>query len=112
MLILNEFLSACSQIPGACNGSPEELPLKNMFHFIGEIDSAISSASLKASEYELCEPKFVNEKKITVKDIYHPLIKTCIVNDLDLSNKSLLLTGSNMSGKTTFIRSISINSHL
>ena len=52
------------------------------------------------------------KKKITVKDIYHPLIKTCIVNDLDLSNKSLLLTGSNMSGKTTFIRSISINSVL
>jgi len=58
--------------------------LKNMFHFIGEIDSAISSASLKASEYELCEPKFVDEKKLTVKDIYHPLIKNCIINDLDL----------------------------
>lgn len=86
--------------------------LKNMFHFIGEIDSAISTASLKASEYELCQPKFVEEKKIAVKDIYHPLIKNCVVNDLDLLNKSLLLTGSNMSGKTTFIRSISINSVL
>ncbi|EAR12620.1 Mismatch repair protein MutS-like ATPase [Polaribacter irgensii 23-P] len=86
--------------------------LKNLFHFIGEIDSAISSASLKASEYELCEPTFVEEKELVVKDIYHPLIKNCIVNDLDLLNKSLLLTGSNMSGKTTFIRSISINSVL
>ena len=86
--------------------------LKQMFHFIGEIDSAISVASLKASDYQLCQPNFVVEKKIVVQDIYHPLIKNCVVNDLSLTNKSLLLTGSNMSGKTTFIRSISINSIL
>jgi hypothetical protein len=86
--------------------------LKNMFHFIGEIDSAISTASLKASEYKLCKPKFVEDKELVVKDIYHPLIEQCIVNDLSLLSKSLLLTGSNMSGKTTFIRSVSINSIL
>jgi DNA mismatch repair ATPase MutS len=83
-----------------------------MFHFIGEIDSAISTASLKASEYELCKPKFVEDKELVVKDIYHPLIEQCVVNDLSLLSKSLLLTGSNMSGKTTFIRSVSINSIL
>jgi rRNA-processing protein FCF1 len=86
--------------------------LKNMFHFIGEIDSAISTASLKASEYELCKPKFVEDKELVVKDIYHPLIEQCVVNDLSLLSKSLLLTGSNMSGKSTFIRSVSINSVL
>lgn len=86
--------------------------LKTMFHFIGEIDSAISTASLKASEYTICNPIFIDEKKVRIKEIYHPLIKNCIVNDLDLVDSSLLLTGSNMSGKTTFIRSISINSIL
>jgi hypothetical protein len=86
--------------------------LKKMFHFIGEIDAAISTASLKASEYRLCQPKFVEEKGLIVKDIYHPLIKNYVANDLDLLDKSLLLTGSNMSGKTTFIRSVSINSVL
>jgi hypothetical protein len=86
--------------------------LKTMFHFIGEIDSAISTASLKASEYTICNPIFKDEKKVRIKEIYHPLVKNCIVNDLDLVQSSLLLTGSNMSGKTTFIRSISINSIL
>lgn len=86
--------------------------LKNMFHFIGEIDSAISTASLKASDYVLCNPEFANEKKIKVIEISHPLINNCVVNDLSLTNKSLLLTGSNMSGKTTFIRSVSVNSIL
>jgi hypothetical protein len=86
--------------------------LREMFHFIGEIDSAISTASLKASEYTICNPTFKDEKKLRVKEIYHPLIKNCIVNDLSLAENSLLLTGSNMSGKTTFIRSICINSIL
>ncbi len=86
--------------------------LRKMFHFIGEIDSAISTASLKASEYKVCNPVFIEEKRITVKEISHPFIENCITNDLNLDYRSLLLTGSNMSGKTTFIRSISINSIL
>lgn len=86
--------------------------LKKMFHFIGEIDSAISTASLKASSYEICNPIFTDQKKIMVQGIYHPLLKNCVLNDISLIDNSLLLTGSNMSGKTTFIRSVSINSIL
>ena len=86
--------------------------LKDIFHFIGEIDSAISVASLKACDFQICVPKFVNEKQLLVKDISHPLIENCVTNDLSLLNNSLLLTGSNMSGKTTFIRSVAINSIL
>lgn len=92
--------------------STKKEALRRMFHMIGEIDAAISCASLKASEHETCEPVFINGKNLTVTEIYHPLIKNCVVNDLNLVNNSLLLTGSNMSGKTTFIRSISINSVL
>lgn len=83
-----------------------------LFQFIGEIDSAIATASLRASDYELCIPQFVKDKKIKTVAISHPLISSCIVNDLILNNESLLLTGSNMSGKTTFIRSVAINSIL
>jgi hypothetical protein len=86
--------------------------LKNMFNFIGEIDCAIAVTSLKASNLETCEPKFVNDKKLILEKIAHPLIQNCVTNDLDLFNNSLLLTGSNMSGKTTFIRSVAINSIL
>lgn len=46
---------------------------------------------------------------LDVEGIKNPLIANCIPNDLVLDHKNLLLTGSNMSGKTTFIRSVGMN---
>lgn len=83
--------------------------LEELFHFIGEIDSAISTASLKSDNYQLCNPIFTDEKNIEIKGIIHPLITNCVSNNLSLDDKSLLLTGSNMSGKTTFIKTVAIN---
>lgn len=90
----------------------ENQSIDQLFCFLGEIDAAISVASLKSGNVETCEPNFIQDKHISVKEILHPLIKNCVVNDLQLSNKSLLLTGSNMSGKTTFIKTIALNSIL
>lgn len=90
----------------------EKKSIEKMFIFIGEIDSAISTASLKDSEIQSCTPNFTNEKHLLFKEISHPLIKNCISNNLNLIDNSMLLTGSNMSGKTTFIRTVAINSIL
>ncbi len=92
--------------------SKEKESIDKLFRFIGEIDSAISVASLKADNLKNCEPKFTSKKHIYTKEIIHPLIEDCITNDINLHNKSMLLTGSNTSGKTTFIRTIAINSIL
>ena len=86
--------------------------INKLFSFLGEIDSAISVATLRSEKLLTCKPEFTNEKTISVKNIIHPLIDDCVPNSLELNKKSLLLTGSNMSGKTTFIRTISINSIL
>lgn len=40
--------------------------------------------------------------------MYNPLLKGAVANDLDLS-KSILLTGSNASGKSTYLRTCGIN---
>jgi len=90
----------------------EKNSIEKMFCFIGEIDSAISTASIKASKNEICTPNFTKEKQLTSKEIYHPLIDNCITNNIKLIDNSLLLTGSNMSGKTTFIRTVAVNSIL
>lgn len=83
--------------------------LKDLFLFIGEIDAAISCASVQSNNSNYCKPNFINKKEVFAEEVYHPLIENCIANNLNLENKSLLLTGSNMSGKTTFIRTCSIN---
>ena len=90
----------------------ERESIESMFLFIGEIDAAISVASLKAGKEQICTPSFTEEKQIETTEIYHPLIEDCVDNDINLNHKSMLLTGSNMSGKTTFIRTIAINSIL
>ena len=90
----------------------EKESIESMFLRIGEIDVAISTASLKSGDLKICTPSFSPSNKLEVSAIYHPLIKNCIVNNVNLLDKSMLLTGSNMSGKSTFIRTVALNSIL
>lgn len=84
-----------------------------LFNFIGKIDTAIAIASLRAGKLKTCQPIFSPaEKKVVVKKMYHPLIENCVDNDLSINGKSILITGSNMSGKSTFLRAFTINSIL
>ncbi len=81
-----------------------------LFKLIGKTDFILSIASYRSSLNYYSKPIFTEpQKEIEVKEIRHPLIEDCISNDLHLNVKSLLLTGSNMSGKTTFIRAVGIN---
>ncbi|MEA5126602.1 MAG: DNA mismatch repair protein MutS [Proteiniphilum sp.] len=84
--------------------------IQNLFEFIGSIDTAISIASLRTGLDYYCKPSTSkNSMKLDFENIYHPLIINCVPNSLKIEDKSILLTGSNMSGKTTFIRTVAIN---
>ncbi len=84
--------------------------IEDVFQFVGKIDAMISIASLRKGLNKYCIPKIINEEKTLVaEEVYHPLISDCIENSIFVNKKSILLTGSNMSGKTSFIRSIGIN---
>lgn len=82
--------------------------IEDVFCFVGEIDSLLSIASLRYGLDKYSLPT-ICDAHISVTRIYHPLIRDCVTNDIDISDKSILLTGSNMSGKTSFIRAIGIN---
>lgn len=90
----------------------ERESIENMFVFLGKIDVAISTASLKSGNLKTCTPIFNKNNDLKAIDIKHPLIDNCVPNTVNLTGKSMLLTGSNMSGKTTFIRTIAVNSIL
>lgn len=102
-LMFNSFLNSISK---------EKESIEELFLFIGKIDAAISTASLKSGELKICTPNFNNNFILNVEEIHHPLIENCIANSVNFDAKSMLLTGSNMSGKTTFIRTVAVNSIL
>jgi DNA mismatch repair ATPase MutS len=84
--------------------------IKEVFDFIGEIDSALSIEALRQSSPQFCVPSIsTTEKQLSISGVYHPLVFGAIPNDICCNQKSVLLTGSNMSGKSTFIRTIGIN---
>lgn len=84
--------------------------IEAVFQFVGEIDTMVSIASLRKGLNSFCIPEIIDDrKKLIVQEVYHPLIENCVKNNLVVNDKSILLTGSNMSGKTSFIRTIAIN---
>lgn len=81
----------------------------NVFSFVGFTDSLVSISLFRKSLPLYCIPVKAEHTQIRGNNIYHPLIPDCISNSIHQCNKSVLLTGSNMSGKTTFIRTVGLN---
>ncbi|NLC04823.1 MAG: DNA mismatch repair protein MutS [Tissierellia bacterium] len=85
---------------------------EKMYKIVGEIDANISIASYKSGLDYYTEPEFVfteNKFYLQTKHIYHPLLDEPIPYSIQLANKGALVTGSNASGKSTFLRTIGIN---
>lgn len=75
---------------------------------IGEIDACLSIAQLYARTPALCQPQFVKEKGMNSSGLYHPLVKGAVRNNLHWQ-RNILLSGSNASGKSTFIKALALN---
>jgi hypothetical protein len=87
--------------------------LARVYEFIGETDSALSILALRESLPWYCRlTSDTDNNELKINGIYHPLLFNGVPNDIALKGKSALLTGSNMSGKTTFIRTVGISAIL
>jgi len=82
--------------------------IEAIFAYVGHIDMLQSVARMQKDFPWYCKPEWT-EEGLQMTDVYHPLIEHCVPNTLNTNGKSILLTGSNMSGKTTFIRTIALN---
>lgn len=84
--------------------------IESLYENIGKIDLAISTISLRETLPYYCKPDITNySKKIKACEIFHPLIDNCVSNNINIDERSTLITGSNMSGKTTFIRTMAVS---
>ncbi|HEX8023297.1 MutS-related protein [Mucilaginibacter sp.] len=88
--------------------------IKVVYEAVAEVDVAISIQSVRDGATHYCRPQLTTgNTNIVIKDLYHPLIENCVSNSISIDNKQgVLVTGSNMSGKTTFIRAIAVNALL
>lgn len=82
---------------------------------MGELDAAISIASFRAILPLQCRPKWKEydgqKIQMNVEDLYHPLVKEAVANSICLKGGTLV-TGSNASGKSTFLKNLAINAIL
>jgi DNA mismatch repair ATPase MutS len=79
---------------------------------VGEFESLNCFANLSFNYRHYCYPELVNEEILEAKSLAHPLIRSekSVSNDISFRDeKFIVLTGSNMSGKSTFLRTIGVN---
>jgi DNA mismatch repair ATPase MutS len=83
-------------------------------HHIGEIDAFVSLANFAFNNPDYCYPGLSDQKVIfSGLEMGHPLIDRDkrICNDFTISQsgKVFIVTGANMAGKSTFLRTVAVN---
>ena len=93
----------------------KEVPLINeTASILSEIDSLVS-LSICSEEYNLVRPKIIDDNQIKIIGGRHPVVEIVSKNEyvpndciMDKGINTLLITGPNMSGKSTFMRQLAI----
>jgi len=87
----------------------ESVELRRAFVLVGELDAAYSIASLRAGLQVWCRPELSDdEPDLVIEGIRHPQIDDAVPNSLRLGERGALVTGVNMSGKSTLLRTVGL----
>ena len=94
----------------------------NILEKVGEIDNIVNTIKLlnsneanvnNGSQYSFAEYVVDNTPKLIAKEIWHPCLdrEKVVLNSVNLGNPNpnMVITGPNAGGKSTFIKSITIN---
>ncbi len=80
---------------------------------VGEVDAAVSVASYRAGTPGWTCPVLRSAGPVVLTDIRHPLLPDAVPNSLELAPPNgVIITGSNMSGKSTFLRTVGVTAVL
>lgn len=85
--------------------------LIELYALVGKIEAYISVSSYRTKLKNYSLPNFTDNKNnlFKIENACHPLLEDGIPNSINLNNKGVILTGSNMSGKSTFMRTLALN---
>ena len=84
-----------------------------LMKIFGYLDAMISIASFRVSlpYYSIPELEMAGKAYLKVENLYHPLLSHPVANGIEAEN-GILVTGSNASGKSTFLKNIAVNTIL
>lgn len=80
--------------------------IEEIYIIIGKLETYVTIASLREALPYYCIPQ--KGEGISFENLYHPLIEEPVKNSLTQKN-SVLITGSNASGKSTFLKTVALN---
>lgn len=88
--------------------------IREIYYMVGEVDALVAVGLFRKHLNEYIEPQLENKTDIEIdaEDLKNPLVEECISNSIHLKNSGIILTGTNMSGKSTFLRTLGINAIL
>lgn len=83
------------------------------FSVLAEFDALISLGTFAINRPEYTFPEISDTFCLAGKALGHPLVprEKCVKNDIDISQKPyfMIVTGANMAGKSTYLRTIGVN---
>lgn len=82
-----------------------------VFETVGFLDAMCAAASFRTWLSEYCLPEFTEKKCYEAEELYHPFLEKPVPATMKTS-QSVLITGSNASGKSTFIKAAAMNAIL
>lgn len=87
--------------------------LNNIYNNIGLLDTCLAIGSFRDRVLYYSIPELTEGKvpHLSIKEMYHPMLKNPVTNSIT-EDVSVLITGSNASGKSTFIKTMAINALL
>jgi hypothetical protein len=90
--------------------------VRDWFHAAGELDALSCLSGIHRDNPDWCFPTVTTEREYVATALGHPLLPAGrrVANDVQLGPPGtvLLITGSNMSGKSTLLRAIGVNAVL
>lgn len=85
-----------------------ETQAKEMWRLLGELEVAAAVLNFRKVMPDTSQPVFSKGIQVKGEEVYHPLLASPVPNEVNWT-KNTLVTGSNASGKSTYVKSVAIS---